>query len=397
MHFTSLISLFKIGIPAITIVALLVSGFHASNFGTSVQQFMPYGSSAVLKATTTAGIIFSLNAFQTIINIGNDLQKSYVNMKRAINISLGISVVIYILLQLAFIGAIDPNMLAKVGWSGIDFSSPFADLATLLGLYWLSVLLYLDAFVSPFGTGVSTVASSGRALAAMVSNDHLPKFIGAINERYHVPRTAMLFNVAVSLVMVTFFRSWGTLATVISSLMLIAYLTGPISVVAFRKMGPEFARPIKIRLVKATSIVAFALVSLAIYWAMWPTTLEVVAIILVGLPIYFVYEWKTGWANTRNQVRGSLWMICYLVVLIALSWVGSRDFNGLGLIPYPLDQLVVVLVSLVFYHWGTNSHLFTKYFQRAKRLNDRKVRIPHRHRVEAAERRHREETSEAAN
>ena len=37
----------------------------------------------------------------------------------------------------------------------INFNSPFADMAILLGLNWLAILLYMEAVVSPFGTGVS--------------------------------------------------------------------------------------------------------------------------------------------------------------------------------------------------------------------------------------------------
>jgi amino acid transporter len=34
------------------------------------------------------------------------------------------------------------------------------------------------------------------------------------------------------------FRDWGTLAAVISTATLVAYLTGPTTVIALRKMGP---------------------------------------------------------------------------------------------------------------------------------------------------------------
>jgi amino acid transporter len=328
-RFTSFISIFKIGIPLLTIIMLLFSSFHLENLGSNLHAFMPYGSAPIFKATTTAGIIFSFNAFQTIINIGSDLENPKVNIKRAINLSLLISGIIYILLQITFITAISPKLIARVGWSGINFNSPFADLAILLGIYWLSVLLYMDAFISPFGTGVSTVASTSRVLAAMVDNEHLPKFLGKINQRYQIPRNAMIANAVLSILMVTFFRSWDTLATVISTSMLIALLTGPVTLIAFRKMAPEFARPIKNSRVNLTTSLSFILASLAIYWAMWPTTLEVTLVILLGLPLYFYYEWKNDWKRTKRQFDGSWWMIFYLLALSGMSFIGSKEFNGL--------------------------------------------------------------------
>lgn len=124
--------------------------------------------------------------------MGSEIKNSRRNIGRGIFISLLISGIIYILIQSTYITALEPSMLAKHGWSGIDFNSPFADLAIMLGIRWLSVLLYMDAFVSPVGTGVSFAASTGRALYAMESNQHIPSFIGKINKKYGIPRVAWL-------------------------------------------------------------------------------------------------------------------------------------------------------------------------------------------------------------
>ncbi|WP_311406820.1 APC family permease [Liquorilactobacillus uvarum] len=373
-RFTSLISVFKVGIPLLTIIMLGLSSFYPGNFGTSLSSFMPYGSAAIFKATTVSGIIFSFNAFQTVINLGSEIQKPRKNIKRGIILSLLISSIIYILLQATFITSISPHMIAEHGWSGINFESPFADLAILLGIHWLSVLLYMDAFVSPFGTGVSFVASTGRALAAMVDNKHLPKILGKVNQKFGIPRIAIVTNSIISMLMVSVFRSWGTLASVVSTATLIAYLTGPVTVISFRKMAPNFTRPVRNSRLRFMAPFAFTLSSLAIYWAMWPTTFEVILIILLGLPLYLYYELKNDWTRTKKQFFSSLWMIFYLVFLTIISYVGSKEFNGLGLIKYPYDFIVIIFVSLGFYYWGTESRLFTKYFKQAQRVNDKVIK-----------------------
>lgn len=107
-------------------------------------------------------------------------------------------------------------------------------MAILLSLNWLAILLYIEAVVSPFGTGVSFVAVTGRVLQAMEQNGHIPKFLGKINKQYNIPRIAIAFNAIISMVMVTLFRDWGTLASVISTATLVAYLTGPTTVIALR-------------------------------------------------------------------------------------------------------------------------------------------------------------------
>lgn len=368
--FTGLISILKIGVPALTIIMLTISGFYPQNYGHSIHEFMPYGSAPIFTATSAAGIIFSFNAFQTVINMGSEIKKSRKNIGRGIFISLLISGVIYILLQSTYITAMKPSTLAATGWSGFDFNSPFADLAIMLGIRWLSVLLYMDAFVSPVGTGVSFAASTGRALYAMESNQHIPSFIGKINQKYGIPRVAMIVNLVLSMLMVSVFRSWSTLATVISTSTLIAYLTGPVTAVAFRKLAPNFKRPVKLKNLGWMAPLSFVLASLAIYWAMWPTTIEVILVILVGLPFYFYYEYRPGYVDTRKAFYSSMWMIIYLIFISVMSYIGSEQFNGINWIHYPWDFVAIALASLVFYYWGIKTaHVFPDFYQ-AKELND---------------------------
>lgn len=367
--FTSLISVFKLGVPLLTIIMLMISGFDTGNYGHTAGQFMPYGSAPIFAATTASGIIFSFNAFQTIINMGSEIQKPEKNIARGIAISLTLSAVLYIVLQSTFITSMPSDMIHENGWSGINFNSPFADMAILLGLNWLAILLYMEAVVSPFGTGVSFVAVTGRVLRAMEKNGHIPKFLGKMNEKYNIPRVAIIFNAVISMLMVSLFRDWATLASVISTATLVAYLTGPTTVISLRKMAPNMHRPFRANLLKFMAPFSFVMASLAIYWAMWPTTAQVILIIILGLPIYFFYEYKMSWKNTKKQIGGSLWIILYLIVLAALSFIGSKEFNGMNWIHYPYDFVVIIIIALIFYKFGTSSYFESIYFKRAKKIN----------------------------
>lgn len=355
--FTNAISVFKIGMPLLTIILLILSSFHPANFGNSVHAFMPHGTSAIFEATTISGIIFSYNAFQTVINIGGEIERPQKNIFRAISISLTVAAVIYILLQVAFIGAVAPHDLRHVGWGGLNFNSPFADLAIMVGMNWLATLLYLDAFVSPFGTGVSFVASSGRTLAAMTLNRHIPKWLGKTDGIYGNPRLAYLANLVIGGLLVTIFRDWSVLAAVISTSTLIAYLTGPVTVISMRKLRPDYKRPVKSKSIRVVAPLSFILASLAIYWAMWPTTVEVILVILLGLPMYIYFDYKNGKTTIRQQLRSSGWMICYLVFISVMSYIGSAGFRGQNFIHYPWDFVVIIIASYFFYRWGLKSRM----------------------------------------
>ncbi|MDF7637046.1 APC family permease [Leuconostocaceae bacterium ESL0958] len=371
-RFTSAISFVKLGVPVITIITLMLSGFHPANYGTSLHEFMPYGSAPIFAATTVSGIIFSFNAFQTIINFGSEVKHPGKDIFRGVVISMVITTIMYVIIQSTYITSMDAGDLSKYGWNGIDFESPFADLAILMGLNWLSVLLYTDAFVSPFGTGVSFAASTARVLQAMAEDKHIPAFIGKINKKYGMPRMAMITDAVLSMIMVATFRSWSTLAAVIATATLIAYMTGPVTVMSLRKMAPNFKRPFKSNIMPFMAPLAFVLASLATYWAMWPTTVEVILIIVLGLPFYFFYEWRFGITadKLKIQFKGAGWLIAYLVVLSIESFIGSHEFSGNGLVPYPLDFVMVAVVAIIFYIWGLKSRVQTHYLDDAKEVND---------------------------
>ena len=89
--------------------------------------------------------------------MGSEIKNPEKNIARGIAISLTLSAILYIILQSTFITSMPQSMIHEHGWSGINFNSPFADMAILLGINWLAILLYIEAVVSPFGTGVSFV------------------------------------------------------------------------------------------------------------------------------------------------------------------------------------------------------------------------------------------------
>ena len=48
------------------------------------------------------------------------------------------------------------------------FSGPFANLASLVGIGWLATVLYIDAVISPAGTGLIYTTGASRVLRIRV-------------------------------------------------------------------------------------------------------------------------------------------------------------------------------------------------------------------------------------
>ncbi|MGB5940536.1 MAG: APC family permease [Rhodanobacter sp.] len=285
------ITLFKLVIPALTAVLLMMSGFHPENFSVGIHgEAHSTDFASVLTAVAIAGIVFSFNGFQSPVNLAGEARNPGKSIPFAIVCSIALATVIYVLLQVSFIGAVPREMLANVGWHGINFSSPFADLAIILGLQWLATLLFIDAVISPSGTGMTYTATTARMLYGMERNGTLPAILGRVHPKWGVPRPAMWVNLVVSFLFLFFFRGWGTLAAVISVATIISYLTGPVSVMTLRRTAPGLHRPLRLAGLPLLAGVAFVMSTELLYWAKWPLTGEIILLMVVALPVYFYYQ-----------------------------------------------------------------------------------------------------------
>lgn len=139
----------KFVVPAITVIALFASGFHGPNFSAH-GGFAPYGWAPGLSAIATAGIIYAYTGFQGPIDMSGEARNARRDVPRAVVSSLVFSAVLYILLQVVFLGAV-PGADLVHGWHGVNFSSPYAQLAVAVNLTWLSWVVYADAIGSPAG------------------------------------------------------------------------------------------------------------------------------------------------------------------------------------------------------------------------------------------------------
>ncbi len=153
------------------------------------------------------------------------------------------------------------------------------------------------------------------------------------------------------------FRNWNLLATVITAATLIAYLTGPVTVMSLRKIAPNLERPYHPNYMKLLAPITFILTSLAIYWTMWPTTIQVIFVIALGIPIYLYYEIKFKQKTFKQELKHAAWLIVYLILMSIMSYLGSVGFGGINLIQYPWDFVVIAIISFIIYRYALASSL----------------------------------------
>jgi amino acid transporter len=343
----------KIAVPLAAIFLIAVGNFHPGNF--TSEGFAPFGAKGVLSAISSSGIIFALLGFEQAIQLAGESRDPKRDLPRATLGSVAIGAVIYVLLQLVFIAALPHSAFAH-GWAKLHYegiTGPWAGLATLVGLGWLSLILYLDAVVSPGGTGLIYTTATSRVSFGLARNGYLPK-VFARTDRRGVPWFGLIMSFVTGVVCFLPFPSWQELVGFITSASVLMYAGAPLAYGVFAERMPHLERPYRLPAGKVLAPLSFVVANLIIYWAGWDTLWRLGAAILLGYLLLGVYAWYAV-ANElpdapRLDWKAAQWLPVYLLGLGLISWQGG--FGGQGHLGLWWDMLVVTAFSLVIYYWA---------------------------------------------
>jgi amino acid transporter len=344
----NILTIIKIVVPLLTVAALFASGFHAGRL-TSHGGFAPYGYGGVVSALASGGIVYSVNGFQAAADFGGEARNPRRDLPRAIIAGIGLAVLLYLLLQLAFLFSV-PEAKLTHGWHGVSFTSPFGQLALILGLHWVSLLLYADAVVSPTGSAYVGVAIDARHTHALAKNGVLPRYFEAVERRFGIPRRAIWLNLLVIFAFLLPFSGWQQVVSVVGDLYLITYAAVAIAAGVF---AGRRERAGWVRGVRYLAPASFVVATLFVYWSGWHDLRIALPLTLVGTPLYFIV-WRRQPPRLlwRHAARGG-WVVIYLLCILVLSWLGS--FAGIGVLPAPWDSVVLGTMAVLIYFVAVRS------------------------------------------
>lgn len=342
--------LWKTAIPILTIIVLLLLAFHSSNF-TAGGGFAPFGAHGVM-AALPAGVVFALQGFEQAIQVGGEARNPQRDVARAVIFAMIVGTIVYLLLEVAFIGALSPSKLIH-GWAnpiGKGDFGPYATLATGIGAGWLAALLYIDAFISPAGTGLLYIGTSSRLSYALGRNRYLPPVLSKVSSR-GIPLFSVLLAFIVGEIAFLPFPSWQSLVGLVTSATAIMYGFAPVSLGALRRVDPDRRRPFRLPAAGVVSPLSFVAANYIVYWSGWEADQKLFMAIIVGLVLFAIYYF-TSPAERRPTMdwRSSAWVWPWLTGLAVITWLGQ--FGGNKTIPFWWDLVVLAAFSLVIYFIG---------------------------------------------
>jgi amino acid transporter len=343
----------KVGVPIATIVVLAVTAFHTSNF-TAANGFNPYGAKGVLAAVSTSGIIFALLGFEQADQLAGESSNPKRDIPRAVIGAITIGATIYILLQIVFLAAL-PAAQVKGTWASAGyttFSGPFANLATLLGLGGLATVLYIDAVISPAGTGLIYTTATSRVSYGLSRNGYIPQRYERVDAR-GIPWVGLITAFVIGCVCFLPFPSWRSLVGLITSASVLMYAGAPLAMGVFRSRLPDAHRPYRAPRAAILGPLAFAVANLLILWSGWTTDYKLGIAILIGYAILAAN--RIFHLNPTKPVldwRAASWLPVYLIGMGLIVYLS--DFGPLKHPVFPLwwDMVAVAGFSIAIYFWA---------------------------------------------
>jgi amino acid transporter len=338
----------KILVISLVVVAFLLTQFHGGNLS-DFGGFAPYGAHGVFAAIAAGGIVFSYLGFRQGVELAGETDNPRRNVPLAVIGAVAICGTIYVLLQLAFLGAAPSGQLSH-GWASLTFANdfgPLAGIAGIIGLSWLATILYVDAVISPADTGFIYTTATARISYAMARNRNAPEALEQTSHR-GVPWVSLVLAFVVGLIFFLPFPGWQKLVTFITSATFLLFGSGPLVWAALRRQLPEHERPFRLPGGHLIPFLGFYSSNMIVYWAGWHTNWKLFVAVLIGLALLALQLlFRRDKLPPMDWAAGA-WVLPWLGALALVSYLGSYG-HGQGVLELGSGAAVLLAVSAVVY------------------------------------------------
>ncbi|WP_100623489.1 APC family permease [Candidatus Coxiella mudrowiae] len=352
LRFNSALTILKIAIPTVVAVVILALYFAPSRLiHPAHTAFMPYGTHGIFAAVTTGGIVFAFNGFKQACEMAGEAQNPSRALPFAIIGSVVICLIIYLLLQFAFLSSLLPINLAH-GWAHLNLQGGTSPITAIVHQGHLDVLLpllYLGAVIGPLTAALMYTSSGARALYGMSKNRHIPLLFQHLTTQGN-PSIAIIANFVLGMCLFAPLPGWNRMIAFLTSLMALTYGVAPICLLALRQQLPQHSRPFKLPAVTLWAAGAFYICTLLTYWSGWMIISKLGLALLIGLAVlilhrYFIEPDK----RFAFHWRASIWVWPYFLGVALISYLGNFG-GGKGIITFGWD-FVVIGVFCIFTFW----------------------------------------------
>ncbi|XP_043504739.1 Y+L amino acid transporter 2 [Polistes fuscatus] len=239
--------------------------------------------------------IFSYSGWNYLNFMTEELKNPYVNLPRAIYISLPLVTLIYVLANVAYLSVLTPNAMIASNAIAVTLGDQ------LLGIMAWSIPVMVA--ISAFGGLSVHIMTSSRMCFVGARNGHFPSMLSHINVSRFTPTPALVFLCILSLIMLCTSDIFVliTYCSIVESFFIMLSVAG---ILWLRYKKPNMARPIKVPLWIPITFVALCafLVLVPCYERPYEVGMGIL-ITASGIPAYFMgvrWQKKPTWFQKIN-------------------------------------------------------------------------------------------------
>jgi basic amino acid/polyamine antiporter, APA family len=218
----------NLAVVALSVGALLlfvIAGVAAFDMA-NLLPFAPAGWRGVMEGA--AILFFAYTGYARIATLAEEVVEPKRTIPRAIGVTIGGAIVLYLAVALVAVGAVGAGRLAET-------TAPLHLAAGAFPLPWVATLVAAGGVTAMLGVILSQLLGLSRMGFAMARRGDLPRFLEAVHPRYGVPGRAVLLIGAVAAVV----AATGTLRGVASAAAFAILLYYAIANLAALRMAPE--------------------------------------------------------------------------------------------------------------------------------------------------------------
>ncbi|XP_050443491.1 Y+L amino acid transporter 2 isoform X2 [Adelges cooleyi] len=251
--------------------------------------------------------IYSYSGWNYLNFMTEELRNPYVNLPRAIYISMPLVTIIYVLANVAYLSVLSPKDMASTNAIAVTFGH-----LAMGSFEWVMPLMVA---LSAFGGLCVHIMTSSRMCFVGARYGHFPTFLSYININRFTPTPSLVFLNILSLLML-FTSDVNMLITYSSIVESFFTMLSVSSVLWSRWKNPDINRPIKVALWIPILYVLVSLFLILLPCYVKPKEVGMgVAITLSGIPVYYLcVVWQTKPVWFQNSLKNVTFFIQKLFV-----------------------------------------------------------------------------------
>lgn len=231
-------------------------------------------------ATAAAVVFFAVFGYDTLTTAAEEAKNPQRDLPRAVLLSLGVSMVLYLAVSLVLTGI--------AHYPALNSDAPVADAFKALGLHWIAVAISISAVVGIASVLFAFMLGAARIWFALARDGLLPGWFAKVHPRYGTPhRPTIALGLFTALVAGLF--PLGEVAKLVNIGVLSAFIVICSSVIMLRIRKPEIPRSFRTPWVPVIPIIGIAF-SIWLLSELSLVTWKVFLIwVALGLVVYFGY------------------------------------------------------------------------------------------------------------